>query len=93
MTIFRSKRAEKAADRPDFIKGERLLWIENRGDQELRIMLEPWCNTVDVPPGQFAKLTAFFMDELDEFHIQHHSDRYLGVYCPPETTITVVEER
>ena len=70
-----------------------MLWIENTGDRNLRVMLEPWCQIVDVPPAQFAKLVATFSDETDEYHVQYDSDAYLGVYCPPDTTIEIVEER
>lgn len=93
MTIFRFKRAAPPVPAVGFVAGERLLWIENKGDGDLRVMLEPWCDIVDIPPGQYARLAAIFETELDEYHVQYHSDAYLGVYCPASTTITVVEER
>ena len=77
----------------DFVAGERLLWIENKGRSDLRVMLEPWCDTVDVPPDQYARLVAHFADDRDEFLAQYYSDAFVAVYCPPATTVAVVEKR
>lgn len=92
MSWFR-RRATVHPQATDFVAGERSLWIENRGSFDLRVMLEPWCDLVDVPPGQYAKLTAHFTDDRDEFLAQYYPDACVSVYCPPETTLTVVEKR
>ncbi len=90
MTIFRSRsRPPPPAGFPQ----KRELWIENIGDRELRVMLEPWCTIAEVPPGQWAKLEGIFGDDRDEYHVQYDPDGYIGVYCPSNTTLEVVVER
>ena len=90
MTTFRSKpQAEPPAGYPQ----RRELWLENVATRDLRIMLEPWCTIAEVPPKQWAKLEATFEDSRDEYHVQYDPDAYLGVYCPPDTTIEVIAER
>lgn len=93
MTIFRFKRPKKTTAQASIVKVRRELWLENFGDCDLEVMLEPWCTIVHVPPRQFAKLVATFEDERDEFHVEYHTDSYLGIYCPPNTEISVIEDR
>ncbi len=90
MTIFRSK--QKPPPQAGFPQ-RRQLWIENIGDRELRVMLEPWCTIVEVPPGQWARLEGTFENDRDEYHVQYDPDGYVGVYCPPDTTVEVIVER
>ncbi len=75
------------------VPGEREIWVENTGQSELRIMLEPWCDIYDIPVGHHAKLVGQFEDELDEFVVQYDPDNYLGIYCPYETKVTIIEDR
>ena len=90
MTISRSRpKPQVQAGYPQ----RRELWLENNGSRDLTVMLEPWCTIVEVPPKQWARLDATFEDDQDEYHVQYEQDAYLGVYCPPDTTIEVVTER
>jgi hypothetical protein len=77
----------------DFVPGQRVLWIENPGEAPLTLTLQPWSDTVEVPPGHHARLKAHVSDDRDEFSVQYQSDARLNVYCPPQTTIAVVEKR
>ena len=55
--------------------------IENKAGAELGIMLEPWCNRVDVRPGGKAQI-EFDPDETD-VQIDMHDETFLSVWVPP----------
>lgn len=77
----------------DFVPGPRELWIENAGEAGMRILLEPWSDTIEVPAGHFARFNAQVGDDRDEFVVRYGADAALSIQCPPKTTIAVFDKR
>jgi hypothetical protein len=67
--------------------------IENKSDDVLTIMLEPWTPTVDVQPGQVAELIMPTPPDAGELQFDYHSDRFLAIWVPPDATISIRKEQ
>jgi hypothetical protein len=66
--------------------------IENKSDEVLTIMLEPWTPTLEVQPGQVAELLMPTLPDPDELQFDYHSDCFLAIWVPPDATISIRKE-
>jgi hypothetical protein len=60
--------------------------IRNVSNAELGVMLEPWTDREDVPPGANLILEANFDDD-EEIIIDFADDHFLSIWSPPGSKI------
>ena len=63
--------------------------IENHASAELGVMLEPWCDREDVPPGGKAQIE--FEPSEDAIQIDFHDDTFLSLWVPPGATLKLID--
>lgn len=63
--------------------------IENKASAELGIMLEPWCNRVDVAPG--GKAQVEFEPNDEPIQVDMHDETFLSLWVPAGTKFSLVD--
>ena len=55
----------------------------------LRVMIEPWAYSYDVPPGAQVDVVAQLRDGEIDFEINFESDNFIGIWAPEDTKMMI----
>jgi hypothetical protein len=53
----------------------------------LQILLEPWAERYEVPPGQEVEITGEFGIGLNQLKIEYGSHNFMAIWVPPSSAV------
>ena len=61
--------------------------VRNKSGASLGIGLEPWCDEIELEPGQEAEVEFKLTDKLDTIEIDVETQNFVSLWVPPGATI------
>ena len=63
--------------------------VRNKSGRSLGIRLEPWCDELELAPGEEAIVEFEIGDELDTIEIDVETENFLSLWVPPGATLKI----
>ena len=61
--------------------------LRNNSRDWLQILLEPWAERYEVPPGQEVEITGNFGSGLNRLKVEYRHGNFMTLWVPPSSAV------